>query len=177
MEKDKELYKEFVLGSDLAFEKIMDKYISCVILFVQNYVKRLEIAEEIAQDTFVYLLLNKTDYDFKYSLKTYLFTIAKCRALNYLKREKIYDYNEEIYNKNAYIEPLSEVESNIDAKLALKKLPKDYQAAIYLADVEKLEYKEICKVLNKTLPQVKMLIHRARRKLKEIVMKEGLYDR
>ena len=33
-------------------------------------------------------MIHKEKYDFNYALKTYLFTIAKSKSLNYLKREK-----------------------------------------------------------------------------------------
>lgn len=176
MEQDKELYLKFLEGDKNAFEQIMYKYMANVITFAKSYVKRLDIAEEIAQDVFVYLLINKKEYDFKYSLKTYLFTIAKSRALNYLKREKIYIYSQEDYENICDYSELTDVEHNIDLMLVIDKLPKKYQTAIFLADIEKMEYKEICRILNKTLPQVKMLIYRARNELKKIVAKEGLYN-
>ena len=34
------------------------------------------------------MLVKKESYKFEYSLKTYLYTIAKSKALNYIKREK-----------------------------------------------------------------------------------------
>ena len=43
---------------------------------------------------------------------------------------------------------------------------------IYLADIEDLSYKEIAKVLKKTVGQVKINIHRGKQKLKES-LKEG----
>ena len=59
-----------------------------LIYFIYRYVKNIDIAEDIAQDVYVYILIHKEKYDFNYSLKTYLFTIAKSKTLNYLKREK-----------------------------------------------------------------------------------------
>ncbi len=177
MDLDKTLYRQFVQGYNAAFEQVIDKYMPNVVSFAQRYVKRLDIAEEVAQDVFVYLLVNKKEYDFKYSLKTYLFTIAKSRAINYLRREKIYVYAEDnleyIYDNSQIIN----ADSNIDLMLTIEKLPQKYQTVIFLADIEKMKYKEICQVLNKTLPQVKMLIYRARKELKKIIEKEGLYAR
>ena len=92
---DAELYKEFLNGKEEAFNNIIRKYRKPLISFIMRFIKNIEVAEDIAQDTFVYVLINKTEYDFKYSLKTYLYTIAKCRAINYLKRErKVVSYDE-----------------------------------------------------------------------------------
>ena len=83
---DKELYKEFLQGNKESFEKIVIKHKDAMIYFIQKYVKSIDIAEDLAQDVFVYILIHKKNYKFEYSLKTYLYTIAKSKALNYIKR-------------------------------------------------------------------------------------------
>ena len=55
-----------------------------------------------------------------------------------------------------------------------KKLKPEYQSAIYLADLEDLSYKEISKILDKSMPQVKVLIHRARKALQKITRREEI---
>lgn len=178
---DIELYKEFLNGNKDSFNIIIQKYHKHLINFIIKYVKNYEVAEDLAQDTFVYILINKKEYDFKYSLKSYLFTIAKCRALNYLKKK-----NNKIILDESYIDTY-EVEdfyNDMDTNLIkkenykllyknLKKLKQDYQIAIYLADFQGFRYDEISKVLNKTLPQTKMLIHRARKALNVLLRKEN----
>ena len=42
-----------------------------------------------------------------------------------------------------------------------------------LKDIEEFSYKEICKILNKNMSQVKVLIHRARKSLAKTLRKEG----
>ena len=93
-ETDKKLYQEFLKGNNSSFEKIVIKHKDKLIYFISTYVKNIDIAEDIAQDVFVYILVHRVNYDFKYSLKTYLFTIAKSKALNYIKREKKIIYKE-----------------------------------------------------------------------------------
>ena len=67
---DKQLYKEFLLGNNESFEEIVIRHKNSIIYFIQRYVKNLDIAEDLAQDVFVYLLINKKNYKFEYSLKT-----------------------------------------------------------------------------------------------------------
>lgn len=172
---DKDLYREFLNGSKESFEVLVLKYKDRLIYFIQRYVRSVEIAEDLAQDVFVYLLVHKENYDFKYSLKTYLYTIAKSKAINYIKREKRITYIDE----KEFIE-FEELEEKVFKKEReenlikdIKKLKIDYQNVIYLIDIEELKYKEVAKVLNKTLPQIKILIYRARRALEEIVRKEA----
>lgn len=85
---DQELYLAFLKSDNEAFNTLVRKYRKSLISFIIKYVKNIETAEDLAQDTFVYMLINKKEYDFKYTFKTYLYTIAKSRAINYLKKEK-----------------------------------------------------------------------------------------
>lgn len=173
---DAELYKEFLNGKEEAFNNIIRKYRKPLISFIMRFIKNIEVAEDIAQDTFVYVLMNKTEYDFKYSLKTYLYTIAKCRAINYLKRErKVVSYDEAYMREKeeTYIdEDLIKEENKKEIYEAIGKLKKSYQIVIYLKDIEGLKYKEISRILNKTVPQLKMMTHRARKSLEKTMRKE-----
>ena len=172
---DKELYKEFLLGNNKSFEEIVKRHKNSIIYFIQRYTKSIDIAEDLAQDVFLYILIHKKNYRFEYSLKTYLYTIAKSKALNYIKREKrIVKLDENQF------EDLEELEEKIfrderkeKLKESIQKLKIEYQNAIYLADIEELSYKEIGHVLNKTTSNVKILIYRARRALEKIILEEG----
>lgn len=174
MEEDKRLYNEFILGNNDAFEQIMNKYRKDLIYFIQRIVKSFDVAEDIAQDVFVYVLINKKEYDFKYTLKTYLYTIGRSRAINYLKKEKrCVSLNLE-HQGNYEIEEimfLNERKRNL--KESINKLLPQHQLVIYLAKIEELPYKEICKIMNKSMVQIKMLIYRARKNLKIILGKES----
>lgn len=175
---DKELYKQYLEGDKKAFEKLVIRHKNNMIYFISRYTKNTQIAEDISQDVFVYLLVNKYQYDFKYSFKTYLYMIAKCRAINYLKREKrvvpIHD-NENIYIEDYDLEEdifKEEVSKNI--RRVLNQLKPDYQAVIYLTSFEGLKYKEVAKVMDKNLNQIKVLINRAKKKMKVLLEKEGI---
>lgn len=172
------LYNSFLKGDNEAFDEIINRYRKNLILFINKYVHDLEISEDLAQDTFVYVLINRKEYDFKYSLKTYLYTIAKCRASNYIRNQKRIVKFDEAYIKNEE-EPeqvednLLRKEKNLKVQEALKELKPEYQSVIFLKDIEEFSYKEICKILDKNMSQVKVLIHRARKSLAKILRKEG----
>lgn len=173
---DKQLYQEFLEGNQKSFEEIIIRHKNKLIYFIQKYVKCIDIAEDLAQDVFVYILIHKVNYDFQYSLKTYLYTIAKSKSLNYLKREKKIIHIDEIQftEEEELEEKIFKKERENNLRKAIKKLKIDYQNAIYLADFEGLSYKEIGEVLKKNNSQVKILIHRARKALGKVVRKEEL---
>ena len=71
MEEDKYLYNNFLKGDMDSFKCLILKYKNNLIYFLLKYVKDMQIAEDISQDVFVYILVNKKKYNFKYSFKTY----------------------------------------------------------------------------------------------------------
>lgn len=178
-ETDQELYNKFLAGEKESFNEIIKKYRQPLIFFIRKYGISLESAEDIAHDAFIYVLVNKKEYDFKYSFKTYLYTIAKCRAFNYLKRNKRIvelntQYMKTVEEQEIDIEQeILENEEKIQVQNAIKKLKREYQVAIYLKEFQKFQYKEIAKILNKTMPQTKMLLHRARKALDKKIREEG----
>lgn len=171
------LYKKFLKGDKEAFDVLMDRYIEKLIYFINSFVKNIDVAEDLSQDVFVYILINRKDYNFKYSLKTYLFTIGKCRAFNYLKKSSrtIGLIDENILTDELEIEEIIfRKEKNENVRIAIKQLPLEQSRAIYLADIEEISYKEICKILEMSMPKVKSLLHRGRRNLKKILDDKGI---
>jgi len=180
---DIELYKLFLKGDNDAFNYLIIKHRKMLTNFIMTYVKNIEIAEDIAQDSFMYMIVNKTEYDFKYSFKTYLYTIAKSRALNYLKKSKKTIFVEDVIN-NTYVNFDENVESNFiekenyeNLKKVIKKLKKEYQIVIYLYYFQGFKYAEISKILNQSMSKTKMAIHRAKKLLKKYLKEDNNYDK
>ena len=177
MEEDKILYKEFLKGNEEAFNQIIEKYKNNLIYFISRYVKNLDIAEDIFQDVIIYILENKEKYDFKYSLKTYLYTIAKSRAINYVKKaNKLVEFDEEIKEEKLLEEIICSNERKEKINSIIKKLPKDYQEVIYLTKIEELSYKETGKIMDKNETQIKTLAHNAKTKLRKMLIKEKVIE-
>lgn len=179
MKDDKELYKEFIEGSEDALNEIITKYRTELIHFIQKYVYDYQSAEDVSQEVFIYLLKHKDIYDFKYPFRTYLYTIAKSRALNYIKVKKKYVYFEEdpeyLSNEHSqFEESVFRKEENLKVRKALSKLKSDYQAAIYLVDFNGMTYDETAVILDKNMGQVKALLHNGRRRLKKILEEMGI---
>ena len=59
MEEDKKLYNEFLNGNEESFQKLITKYEKNLIYFITRYVKNMDIAYDIYQDTIMYILEHK----------------------------------------------------------------------------------------------------------------------
>lgn len=178
-EKDQELYQDFLNGNEKAFEELMTKYKNNMVYFISKYVKNLEIAEDIFQETMIYLLEHKEKYDNKYALKTYLYMIAKSKAIDYLRS------NSKIENIDDYekIEDIRLLEEIIISKERLQKISKvisemslEYQIVIYLTKIEELSYQETAIIMKKSERQIKTLAYYAKKKLRGLLIKEGVIE-
>lgn len=180
MEKDldKEIYKEYLKGNKETFEILYNKYKKKIKYFVFNIVKDYEKAEDITQETFIYVMQNKIKE--KVSFKYYLYMVAKSRAINYMKIEKrrteitekyLYNFNEK-FEKDA-LEYITKEETKNEVMQAIELLEDKYKNAIYLVKIEGLSYEETSKILGQTLSNTKNLVYRGKRELRKILLKKG----
>ena len=172
-------YRRYLDGDEAAFDEILTLYRDSLTFFINRYVHDLDAAEDLAIDTFMYLIVHRLRYNFRTPLKTYLFMIARSRALDYLKHR----------GKIAMVE-LSEVEGTLSDGItleemillderkqalnrALKQLPEDMQLAVHLVYFEDLTYDDAAKVMRKSRKQVANLLYRAKEKLRAMLGKDG----
>ena len=82
-------YRRFLAGEKDAIVDIVSEYSQGLILFLNSLTKSTYLSEEIAEDTFCRLLIEKPEYKGKSSFKTWLYTIARNLALRSLKQRGI----------------------------------------------------------------------------------------
>jgi RNA polymerase sigma factor (sigma-70 family) len=176
METDKLLYQRFLEGDQYAFEELVLKNKDNLIYFLKRYVSDIFICEDIAQDVFAFIYVYKEKYNFKNSFKTYIYAIGKNKAVDYIRKySRQALFSEENYKNIDEEELIEKVVKGEEVKLlhsTIKKLKIDYQRAIHLIDFEEMSYKETGVVMGKTVPQIKILIFRARRTLKNLLERE-----
>ena len=81
-------YRKYVNGDDSAFEEIVRIYYDGLILFINGYLHSVTDAEDVASECLLFIAVHKKKFNFKNSLKTYLYTIARSKSLNFLKQRK-----------------------------------------------------------------------------------------
>lgn len=177
MENDKVLYEKFLNGNKDVFNEVILKYKNELLYFILKYVKNMDVAEDIFQNVFLYIIENKEYYNFKYSFKTYLFMIAKSKSLDYLKSKKYtLELDETIDDGNLLEEIILTKERQEKIKNVINKMNFEYQLVIYLTQIEGLSYKETGMIMEKSESQIKKLSYLARKKLKELLVKEKVVE-
>ena len=81
-------YLRFLNGDKNGFVDIVKDYKDGLTLFINTIIKDIHISEEAANEVFLKLYVKKPKYKSRYSFKTWLYTIGKNTAINYLKNSK-----------------------------------------------------------------------------------------
>ncbi len=173
MYDDNQLMKQVQTGDKSAFEAIVLRYRLSAIQFANSFVFDIFAAEDIVQDCFIKIYLNRMNYEFSHTFKTFLFTIVRNKSIDYLRKNKAQrlvnlDSIHEIEELNSQEDIFLKKEMSNRIFKILKSLKDDYKTALYLFAIEEMSYKEIAKIMQKTIPQIKITIFRARKKLKKL---------
>ena len=172
-------YRRFLDGDESAFDEIMKELFRGLVFFIDRYVQDVHAAEDIAIDTFSDLIVHKSRYNFKVSLKTYLFMLGRSRALDWLRHRKalkLVELTEASHaeDASATLEQLVITDERKQAvNEALRQLPEQLRTAVHLIYFENMTYEEAAGVMKKNRKQVDNLLYRAKKELRIILGKGG----
>lgn len=172
-------YQLFLSGDKNGLVEIIKLYKDGLILYLNSLVKDISLAEDLAEDTFVRLGTKKPKDKQKSSFKTWLYTIGRNIAIDYLRKvRRISAVNpEELSMLPSSDEEIEAAYIRDEQKRFLHRvmlnLKPDYRQVLWLIYFEELSCKEAGAVMKKTAHAVENLVYRARLKLKEELEKEG----
>ena len=172
-------------GREAAFRELVRRYERPVFSLIFRMVRDREIAEDLAQDTFIKVLNNIDRYRPEFKLSSWLFKIANNVAIDHLRKRQLDTVSMEgsphastaTEIEATSFEIASQQESPLDEmearelgssiERAIAELRPEYRSCIMLRHVEGRSYEEIAAILDLPLGTVKTYIHRARHELRD----------
>lgn len=136
-------------------------------------------AEDVLQESFVSAFKNLSSYNGTASFGAWLKRIVINKSLNFIKKNTvevvpIEDHDRyEIADTEQEYEFLHSVE---DVKKAIELLPDGYRLVFSLYLLEGYDHREIAEILDITESTSKSQYNRSKKKLREILNKEGNYE-
>lgn len=157
------------------FEELFNHWFDDLMRFVCSYVHDEEVARDIVHDVFLSIWKNRGYLDLSWSLKSYLFTLARNYALNYLRHQKVIVLNQEelLYHSQELQEELEQYDQamlRLNEKLG--QLPRKQKEVLTKCFVEGKMYKEIADELSISLNTVKTHLKRALKFLRDELNEE-----
>lgn len=175
-----ESYKRFLDGDQESLGELVEALANPLILFITAYVKDYHLAEDIMEDCFVDLIVKKPKFRGDSKFKTYLFQIAKNKALNHIKRHKKFiwiteeDAEHVLREDENILSGMIQDEEKLKLYKALQKIPKQYQDALHLIYIEELTYEECAQVMGKNKKQIDNYLYQGKKRLEEILREEDI---
>ncbi len=172
-------YRRFLNGDQNGMAEIITAYKDGLMLYLLGYTKNIYIAEEIMEDVFVKLVVKRPRFTEKYSFKTWLYTIGRNTALDYLRHNKRYsavsaeDFEESLTDEQDLEKSYIREEQKILLHRAMNKLKRDYRQVLYMSYFEDMKNAEIAAVMKKSRRQIENLIYCSKNALKKELEKEG----
>ncbi len=182
---DPDILDDLRNGRGPAFRTLVERYQGVVLNCVFRFVRDRETAKDLTQEVFMEVYESLPSFRGEAALSTWIYRIAVTRSLNHLKsaqRKKRFAFLTSLFGEgqetiqvaaDAGDDPAAIAENQERARIlheALAALPETQRVAFTLSKVDGMSYKEIALVMNVSLPAVESSIHRARLRLRSLLM-------
>jgi RNA polymerase sigma-70 factor (ECF subfamily) len=195
---DAELLRRLRAGDERAFVALVQRHHDAMLRLACSFVPNVAVAEEVVQDTWVGVLRGIGSFEGRSSFRTWLFRILVNRARTTGARERrtvaVGDFDavgaagatvaaSRFDSRGAWLSPpelwIEEVEDRLEAgklagliRTAIDDLPDRQRQVVTLRDIEGLTSEEVCSVLEISEINQRVLLHRARSRLRQAIETE-----
>jgi RNA polymerase sigma-70 factor (ECF subfamily) len=183
LDAERDLVKQAQKDPD-AFGELYDRYYSKIFGYVLRRTANLEVAQDIASETFFQALRKLWQFRWRsISFSSWLYKIASNEINQYFRKserrksvslEELQEQGLEPVSphdpESELMEAQEELEQHrefLEVQNRIVRLPAKYQEVIALRFFEQKQIKEICEILSKKEGTVKSLLHRAMERLRE----------
>jgi len=171
-------YRRFLSGDKTGLIDLISDYREGLVLYLSSFIGNFCTAEEIAEETFLKLYVDKPKFSEKCSFKTWLYTIGKNLAVDHMRKfskqrevplDDMYDVSDRENIENNHIRS----EDKRQLLRAMKQLKEEYRQVLYLVYFENFSNTEAAAIMGKSERQIRNLLYRSKETLRKILEKEG----
>lgn len=179
MDKGAECYSRFLNGDESGLVEIIKDYKDGLTFYLNSFTGNIHIAEELAEEVFIKLFTRRPKDLKKCLFKTWLYTIGRNAAIDYLrslhrrKRVSEEEYQRIQSDEKSLEQEYIKEEQNIALHRAMSKLKPEYSQVLWLVYFEDFSHKEAAAIMKKTPGGIDTLVYRAKQALKSELEKEG----
>ncbi|WP_430813955.1 RNA polymerase sigma-70 factor [Carboxylicivirga sp. RSCT41] len=176
--REEQTIKKLKAGDDQAFELLYYKYFRRLCAFVNKYLNDYEETQEVVQEVFYTVWMNRNQLDTKKSFSSFLFKIARNKSLNIIQHQEVEDkyksFLKEVYTNENSLDTTDSLlvrEINIKSQEIIDSLPEQCRKIYLMSRQEGKKYREIADELDISIKTVETQMGRAlkvfRKELKE----------
>lgn len=159
-------------GDRDAFGRLYDIYADRIYRHIYYRTAREEDARDMMQEVFARAWQSLPKYRATSTpFLGWLFTISHNRVIDYYRtRKEVSELDIDVPAEARGPEQLAEAAfTRRDVRRAILRLPPDQQRVVLLSFIEGMEYREIAAVTGKSEGNIRVMVHRALKKMREIL--------
>lgn len=168
---EKQLVERIIAKDERALYMFYKKYNGALRAFIARQIADRQLVDELTQDVFIDFLESLRDFRFQSSMKTFLFSIARNKVIDVIRKKKIKkvlfsalpQYLVEGLAKIVMDDELEKKEVAEKMKRTFDALPHDYELILRLKYIEETPVKQIAEKLSMTFKATESLLFRARK--------------
>lgn len=168
---DEALARSAAGGDRAAFDEIMRRYLNPLTRFAASRISA-EDADDIVQETFLRAYQNMAGFDDRYTLKSWLFTIASRLIISLYRKKRPDRLTSEM--KPPTVQPGPYPSDTEWLWSAAAQMGQEYYTVLWLRYQQQMTTDEIAGVMSKSKIGVRVLLHRARNRLAQMIEHEQL---
>jgi len=174
----------------MEFWDIYDQFYTKVRKFILTLVKDDWVADDLIQETFLKIQNNLKSLKDPSKLSSWIFRIAynlcqeHFRQLKRSRKEERIDQEEKEDFKEALIQKGLDIQKELEQRQMgecvqdqINLLPESLRTVLVLFDIMEFNHQEIADILGITVENVKVRLHRARKKLRPILEEKCSFER
>ncbi|MBL3657855.1 RNA polymerase sigma-70 factor [Fulvivirga sediminis] len=173
-EPDLILFNKIKKGNKEALESLFVKYYSSLCNFVNHLITDPESAEEIVSDVFFLIWAERKKLTIHSNTKSYLFTIARNKALLHIKKRPFISENiDSALNTEDFNNPETHLlfnELNTLYQRAYEALPSQCKLIFKMHKIDGLKYVQIAEVLNISIKTVENQMGKSLKLIREAIL-------
>ena len=174
---DLEIIESVRNGNHSDYSLLIDRYKNRAFSMLKKMLKNQMDAEEVLQDSFLKAYSGLTTFRHEAKFSTWFYRIVYNTALTRISASK-----RKIENEMSSIDELPELKSDYDFENSEKKdvsrfisetieqLPPKYATVINMFYIDGMSCEEVSEVMNISVPNVKVILHRSRNALKDLLI-------
>lgn len=172
--EEAKLIERLKRGDEDAYREFMALYKDTVYRVIYSFSGMASDIDDIAQEVFIAVFRKIHKFRGSSSLSTWLYraTINKCKDYLRKRRTNTVELTDSIISGRP--DASETLLNEARAKALLASLPEKLRSVVILREIEALSYNEIAEKLKIPLGRVKIMIFRARQKMKEEAQRNGM---
>ena len=179
--QEQDLLRQLIRGDIAGYEVLFHKYYPTFFAFIKGMTKETAVAEDIAQNIFMKVWLNREKLDAAKSIRNYLFVLAKHEIYNYFRtksrtfttlKEAIAQTESKggggnLHSRNENEEKLDLAETAEQVEIIVGKMPPQRQQIFRMSRFEHMPSREIAEQLNLSVRTVDKHLELALKELRK----------